>query len=227
MSATTYVLVPGAGGAASYWNLVRERLAAHGVPSTAVALPGPDPESGLPEYVDLIVRAAEPLDDVVLVGQSLGGFSASWAADLIGPRELVLINAMIPLPGETAGQWWDATGSDAARKLNDVREGRDPDAPFDLETYFTHDVAPEVVAALNEDAQDENEAVFEAPWGPRAWPEVPTRVLSGVDDRFFPFGFQQTVARDRLGLDVEAIPGGHLCALSRPDELTDALLRSS
>lgn len=227
MSSPTYVFVPGAGGVASYWNLVRERLDARGVPSTAVALPGPDPESGLPEYVDLIVRVVEPLHDVVLVGQSLGGFSASWAADLIGPRELVLVNAMIPLPGETAGEWWAATDSDAARRAHDVRDGRDPDAPFDLDTYFTHDVDPAIVAALNQDAQDEHEVVFEAPWAPRGWPDVPTRVLSGLDDRFFPFEFQQMVARDRLGLEVEAGPGGHLCALSHSDELADTLLRSS
>jgi pimeloyl-ACP methyl ester carboxylesterase len=59
-----------------------------------------------------------------------------------------------------------------------------------------------------------------------AWPSVHTRVLAGRDDRFFPFDFQQRVARERLGLDVEPVPGGHLAALSHPDEVAEAIISS-
>jgi hypothetical protein len=31
------------------------------------------------------------------------------------------------------------------------------------------------------------------------------------------------VAKDRLGLDVDVVPGGHLAALSHPDELAGQL----
>jgi hypothetical protein len=31
--------------------------------------------------------------------------------------------------------------------------------------------------------------------------------------------------RERLGIEVEELPGGHLVALSRPRELAEALLR--
>lgn len=219
----TYVLVPGAGGEASYWHLVQELLAAHGVESVAVSLPGGDPTKGLPDYVDLVVAAASGIDEVVLVGQSLGGFSASWAAEIVRPKALVLVNAMIPLPGETAGEWWDATGSGAARIANDLRHGRDPDGPFDLDLYFFHDVPPESLPPSDE-PPEETDTVFVAPWGPTAWPEVPTRVLVGDSDRFFPPDFQRRVARERLGIDVEMVPGGHLPALSHPDELVAALL---
>jgi hypothetical protein len=44
------------------------------------------------------------------------------------------------------------------------------------------------------------------------------------DDRFFPATFQAHVARERLGKAVDEIPGGHLVALSRPQELVDLLL---
>ncbi len=50
------------------------------------------------------------------------------------------------------------------------------------------------------------------------------RVLAGMDDRFFPVEFQRRVARDRLGIEIETIPGGHLVALSNPQGLTDRLL---
>ena len=56
------------------------------------------------------------------------------------------------------------------------------------------------------------------------WPDVPTRVIAGADDRFFPADFQIRVSQDRLGITPDIIPGGHLVALSRPVELADRLL---
>ncbi len=52
---------------------------------------------------------------------------------------------------------------------------------------------------------------------------MPTRVIAGSDDRLFPLEFQRRVTRERLGLDVDVMGGGHLVALSRPDELVDLL----
>ena len=60
-------------------------------------------------------------------------------------------------------------------------------------------------------------------WPLPAWPEVPTRVLAGRHDRMFPLAFQRRVARDRLGLDVDEIDGGHMVALGHPNELADRL----
>jgi hypothetical protein len=48
---------------------------------------------------------------------------------------------------------------------------------------------------------------------------------AGRDDRFFPYEFQRRVARERLGLEAEQLPGGHLLALSRPAALAERLLR--
>ncbi|KAA1399383.1 alpha/beta fold hydrolase [Aeromicrobium ginsengisoli] len=224
MAQPTYVLVPGAGGVAAYWALVRRELDGRGLPSIAVDLPGDDPVKGLPAYVDLIVEAAAGIDDVVLVAQSIGGFSGSWAADRLPTSRIVLLNAMIPLPGETAGEWWDATGSGEARRDHDIREGRDPDANFDLETYFLHDVPADALAALGDGEHGESDAIFAAPWGLDAWPDIPTTVLAGRSDRFFPYAFQQRVARERLGIEVTEVPGGHLAALSQPVEVTQAIV---
>jgi pimeloyl-ACP methyl ester carboxylesterase len=224
VSTPTVVLVPGAGGVAAYWHLVQAGLTTRGIDNIAVDLPGDDAKAGLPAYVDLITDAAQGLDEVVIVGQSLGGFSASWAADRLPTSAIVLLNAMIPQPGETSGEWWDATGSSEARRVHDILDGRDPDAPFDLTTYFLHDVPAEALAGVGE--RDEGDAVFAEPWGLTAWPEVPTRVLAGRDDRFFPYEFQRRVAHQRLALDVEPIPGGHLAALSQPDAVVEAIASS-
>lgn len=59
----------------------------------------------------------------------------------------------------------------------------------------------------------------------QAWPAIRTRVLAGNDDRFFPVGFQRRIARDRLGVEVDVLPGGHLLALAQPRLVADYLLQ--
>jgi hypothetical protein len=48
-------------------------------------------------------------------------------------------------------------------------------------------------------------------------------VLIGRDDRFFPADFQRHVARERLGISADEMTGGHLVALSQPEELAARL----
>jgi pimeloyl-ACP methyl ester carboxylesterase len=64
---------------------------------------------------------------------------------------------------------------------------------------------------------------LDEPWPLTAWPNVPTRVLAGRHDRMFPLDFQRRVARERLGIEVEAVDGGHMVALSNPTALADRL----
>ena len=64
---------------------------------------------------------------------------------------------------------------------------------------------------------------MEQPWPLSAWPDVPTRVLVGRHDRMFPLEFQRRVARERLGLEVDVIDGGHMVALSDPHQVADRL----
>jgi hypothetical protein len=52
---------------------------------------------------------------------------------------------------------------------------------------------------------------------------VPIKVVVGRNDRFFPADFQCRVAKDRLGVDADVIPGGHLVAMANPDGLADLL----
>src|SRR6516164_657292 len=49
--------------------------------------------------------------DVILVAQSLAGFTAPLACARATARMIVFVNAMIPKPGEAAGAWWRATGA--------------------------------------------------------------------------------------------------------------------
>jgi pimeloyl-ACP methyl ester carboxylesterase len=224
---TTFVLIPGAGGAAEYWQLVEPELRRRGYRAISVALPASDDDAGLREYADAVLKAVgDTTDDLVIVGQSLGGFTAPVVAEELNAKLIVLVNAMIPAPGESAGDWWDNTGSGAARRDNDRKLGRDPDEEFDLDFYFLHDLPADVAEMLLSDDRPQSNGVFARPNPLTAWPDIPTRVVVGRDDRFFPADFQQRVAKERLGIEADLIPGGHLVALSRPMEVVDQLEHS-
>jgi pimeloyl-ACP methyl ester carboxylesterase len=218
-----FILVPGAGGSAWYWHLVSGALAEHGLDSVAVELPTDDDAAGLPEYAQSIVQAADARPDVVLVGQSMAGFSATMACARLPVSMLVLVNPMIPAPGETPGEWWANTGQPEAMRQKDVSEGRQTPAEFDVFTYFGHDVAPDLFEEAGMHQKRQSDTPFGQPWPLSAWPAVPTRVLTGRDDRFLPAEFQRRVSRDRIGVTPDEIPGGHLVALSHPKELASRL----
>src|SRR5260370_26536716 len=110
-----FVLIPGAGGAAWYWHRVVPLLQEAGHEAIAVDLPGDDETAGLPEYTRLVVSAIGDRNDVVLVAQSLGGFTAPLVAAPVPVRALVLVNPLIPRPGETPGAWWGNTRAIQAR----------------------------------------------------------------------------------------------------------------
>lgn len=132
---STYVLIPGAGGAGWYWHLVVPRLREAGHEASAVDLLGDNETAGLREYTEQVVVAIGDRDDVVLVAQSLGGLTVPLVAAKVSVRALVLVNAMIPTPGETPGAWWDNTGWLQAREAAAERGGYP--AEFDLAVYFS------------------------------------------------------------------------------------------
>ena len=218
----TFVLIPGAGGAAWYWHRVVPLLQEEGHEAIAVDLPGDDELAGLPEYTREVVNAIGDRVDVVIVAQSLGGFTAPLVAAKVPVSALVFVNAMIPMPGETPGAWWDDTGSLQAREAAAQQGGYGTE--FDPALYFLHDVPPEVAATGEPYQRREADAVFGSVCSFEAWPSVPIRVVVGADDRFFPVEFQWALARDRLRVEADVLPGGHLIALSQPLGLAKYLL---
>jgi hypothetical protein len=99
----TYILIPGAGGAACYWYLLEAELRERGHEAVAVDLPADDDSAGLSEYADAVVRAIGDRTDLVLVAQSFGGFTAPLVCKQVPVDLLVMLNAMVPSPGEAPG----------------------------------------------------------------------------------------------------------------------------
>jgi pimeloyl-ACP methyl ester carboxylesterase len=135
----TYVLIHGAGSDSWYWHRVAPLLEERGHDVVTMDLPCADESAGLAEYTDVVLRAVGDRAGLVVVGQSLGGFVAPLVAARRPVDLLVLLNGMVPRPGES--DWWEATG-------HPVEIGPDFD-PFEM---FLHDVPEEVRAEAGEHA---------------------------------------------------------------------------
>jgi pimeloyl-ACP methyl ester carboxylesterase len=206
----TYVLIHGASSSGWYWHLMVPELEAAGHEVVATDLPCDDDTAGLDEYADAVLEAVGERRELIVVAQSLGGFTAPLVCVRRPVELIVLVAAMTPRPGETAGEWWTNTGHVF------------PD-PFDPEVVFTHDLPPALAAEVARRVRAQSETPFAQPWPLPAWPEVPTRFLLCRDDRLFPAEFQRRVVKERLGIVPDEMDGGHLPALARPRELASRL----
>ena len=220
----TYVLIPGAGGDVRYWQWVVPFLTATGADVIPVDLPADDDSAGLATYTDRVCDAAADVrGPLILVAQSLGGFTAPLVAERRHVDLIVLLNAMVPLPGEPGSDWWANTGQKQASAdyLQRIGLGR---SEFDFVEDFFHDVPDDVKRVLFSTPEPhQSDTPFTEPWPLEQWPNVPTKFLQASQDRLFPLEFQRRVVRERLGIDVDVMPGGHLVALSRPEELAGRL----
>ena len=124
---TSFVLLPGAGSDSWYWHRVIPLLEAAGHEALAVDLPVDDDTAGLDRYVDVAVAAVEAglpgRQDLVVVAQSMGAFTAPLLVGRVPVAELVLVVPMIAAPHERLGDWWTNTGLAQARQEAEAAGG--------------------------------------------------------------------------------------------------------
>lgn len=220
----TYALIPGGGGDPWEWHRLVPELDSRGHDAIAIRLPAENDAAGWSEYADAVVNAIGERGEVVLVASSMGAFTAPIVCTRRRVSLLVLLNAMIPLPGETFNDWWSNTGSGQARREYHASLGLSPDEAEDDAVVYYHDLPSDLRSeAQARTWQDQSATPLREPWPLASWPEVPIRALGGRHDRMFPLEFQRRIARERLGIEVDGIDGGHMVALSNPAELANRL----
>lgn len=222
----TYVLIHGASSDSWYWHRVVPLLLERVHEVVAPNLPSDDDAAGLTEYADAVVAAIGDRRDLILVAQSMAGFTAPIVCNSLPVDLLIMVAAMVPRPNESPGDWWENTGYMDARRESDARLGLPIDGAFDQLTIFFHDVPEEVTAeAVARGERRQSDTPFRKPWPLDAWPDVPTEFVLRRDDRFFPAAFMRRVVRERLGITPDEMESGHLPALAHPLELVERLER--
>lgn len=206
----TFAFIHGAGDVGWYWHLVEAELRRRGHRTSAPDLPIEDDAAGLSRYADVVVDAIGA-GDVAVVAQSFGGYVAPIVAERTGARLLVLVAGMVPSPGETAEEMFDATGWQPEPGHGDTR------------AVFYHDVPQDLAAEAMARGREQSATPGREPWPLQTWPDVPTRFVLCRDDRFFPAPWLRKVVHDRLAITPDEIDGGHCPALSRPGELAELL----
>jgi pimeloyl-ACP methyl ester carboxylesterase len=207
-------LIHGAGDVGWYWHLVEAELRAGGNDVVAPDLPCEDDSAGLGEYADTVIGAIGNRRDLIVVGQSLGAFTAVLVCGRVAAELLVLVAPMIPAPGEAPADYWaDTSYADEPRERHD-----------DSIALFYQDVPPPLAAEALGRGRQQSTARLTEPAPFAVWPDVPTRVILCRDDRLLPASYVRRVASERLGIEPDEIEGGHTPALSRPKELAARLL---
>lgn len=219
---STFVLIPGAGSGPAHWTLVEPLLAAAGRETVAPELPCESDTDGLPEFTAATLAAIGDREELILVAQSLGAFTAAAVAAERDVELLVYLNGMIPIEGETPGAWWDNVGhAEAAAELFARHGPMSTWAEPDFVDVFLHDVPPENAAV--ETPRRQGGGIFGTALA--SYPAaVPVRAIGGSNDRFFPIEFQRRLARTRLGTEIDEIATGHVPALADPTALASQLL---
>lgn len=218
----TFALIHGAGDVGWYWHLVEPVLRQRGHDVVAPDLPCDDDTATLLDYADTVVEAIGERRNLIVVGQSYGGFTAPLVADRLPVDVVVFVAGMVPAPGEKPADWWENTGYRQAVEEQARQDGglTGSDDPF---VAFYHDVSTSLAEEALRKERSESDAAYYSPWPLDALAAVPTRFVACIEDRFFPVAFMRRVAAERLGIVPDEIASGHCVALSHPHHLGNLL----
>jgi pimeloyl-ACP methyl ester carboxylesterase len=226
---STFVLVHGAFHGAWCWDLVRPDLEAAGHAVIAIDLPCDDPSAGNVRYAEVVSEDLGSAGDVILVGHSLGGLTIPLVAASRTVRQLVFLNAFIPIPGQPF-------------RAQFGEEGICPPSPEETWPVTGHDglmrwPAERVIPALYADCEPELARWAAARLRPQSgtphsevcqmpsWPEVSSSYILSTEDGAVGPAWSRRAARDRLGTTALELPGGHMSMVGHPKELVRELLK--
>ena len=229
----TVVLVHGAFADASSWNGVIARLQQAGVQVTAPANPLRGIASDSAYLASFLKQISGP---VLAVGHSYAGAvisnAATKASNVVG---LVFVAAFAPEEGERLGEVESGSkdsilGTAQVPLKYPTGQGAETAVevavnPARFHETFAADLPAEQTALMAATQRPIAEGAFTEPCGVPAWKSLPSWAVVATGDKAAGTDVIRAMAR-RAGATITEVEGSHVIMISRPQIVTDVILRA-
>jgi pimeloyl-ACP methyl ester carboxylesterase len=218
---TYFSLIHGSAQNSSVWDLLTPEIRKRGYAVVTVDLPRDEPESAA-RYGEFVAESLDGLgEDVIVVAHSASGLMLPSVAEVRSVRRLVFLAGIIPRIGVSFLEFQ----AEREAMFNPDWIGQDPanDEQAALNFLF-HDCDPEVARwGLTTRTSWYPDGLYAEICPLKSWPTVPSSFVVCTEDRTFRPEWSRAVAREMLGVEAIALPGGHCPQVSRPEHLAEVL----
>jgi hypothetical protein len=223
---TTYCLLHSSGQGPEGWKLVRNVLEDRGHRVLTPAFRPAEIDKGVGWHAQTIIdqlRASRCTpSDTVCVAHSAAGIFLPVIADLLKPRRMVFLAALIPRPGLSIVDQFRADPT----MFQPAWRGKDPMNDEVALWFLYHDCPQDRIQwVLSTRIDFYAKRAMEEPCPLVAWPAVPSSYIVCKEDRTINPTWQRKASWKWLGVEALELPGGHCPNVSRPDTLADMLER--
>jgi pimeloyl-ACP methyl ester carboxylesterase len=228
---TTFALIHGAWHGAWCWQPLIPEIERRGHRAVAVDLPCDDPAVTTMDNAKLVVDSladADPSDDVVVVGHSLGGITAAVIPLLRPVRRVVFLCALVPRPGRSLGEVMGSEPDTTTEEFNALPRhvGEDGSVTWDPDVagpFFYRACPPETVAWAAPLLRTQVWTTSREPCPLDQWPDCELASIVCTDDEMVTPAWSRHLAHDVLHVTPIELPGGHFPMIGIPSQLADAL----
>jgi len=221
---TTFCLMHSSGQGPQGWKLLVDELQRRGHPALTPAFDITKTDEGAEFHAGTIIEAlmesGQKPADVVCVAHSAAGIYLPIVAEKWRPRGVVFLAALIPQPGRSIIDQFNADPS----MFNPAWIGKNPMDDGVAVEFVYHDCpADRIEWALSTRVLFSAKRAMEEQCPLSAWPSVPASYIACLDDRTIAPAWQMRAARERLKVEPFVLPGGHCPNVSRPEALAKLL----
>lgn len=188
-------------------------------------LPIEDATATFDDYADVVMDACQGLDDLVLVGHSLGGMVLPLVSARRPVTVQIFVCAVIP---HLHGMPWDDAPEMGSSDYGNERDDdgalvfRSADA---ARAIFYADCSPEdAIWAFERLRPLRNRSLWDRPYPLTRWPVVRSAAVTCTDDLAIAADYQRVALRERLQVEPVELTGHHSPFLAQPAALADALV---
>ncbi|MAG31333.1 MAG: alpha/beta hydrolase [Deltaproteobacteria bacterium] len=225
-----FALVHGSMHGGWCWRDLVPELTKRGHAAIAPDLPCEDAQAGLREYADAVealIEANGPLQDLVLVGHSLGSRTIpAVASRRPGCRMVFLCSAPTGMGLVDTDAFSEMVTPEYAKaSLRTRPDGTQRIETSDAKHFFFHDCDAATASWAAKKLRWQGSKPLGEPAFFEDWPDGPMNMILAPEDRVARFEWlADEASRWPLARPPILLPGGHSPMLARPAELAEALL---